>query len=366
MAFLIPAIIIFLGFAVDLAHMQCTRAQLRLASDSAARAAANVLQRTDDNAQALNAAITIAAANQVAGRPLGLTSSDVQFGRSSSSNGGGYAFVAGASPPNAVRVLGKRTIGSPSGAVGLYFGGFYGMPSFQPTMTAVASFLNIDICLVLDRSSSMKVALGSSEPGLYTTDPRFCSPPYADSRWAALDAAVRGFTAILRSTNADERVGVVTYSSDITGIPALNICGGYRTTQAATIDEPLTVSMDAIDAEVHSLTTSVWNGNTYIEQGMRQGITVLRTDPSARAGAEKILIVMTDGHQNVGEARNAALDCTNQNIRCHTITFGDYADQTTMEEVAAIGGGSHRHATSASDLSSAFRELAGEIARLTE
>src|SRR6185503_15035893 len=81
-AILLPMLLIFLGFAVDLAYMQTTRLELRAAADSAARAGATRLSQTDDQNQARDVAKDIARQNTVAGSALQLRTSDVRIGRS--------------------------------------------------------------------------------------------------------------------------------------------------------------------------------------------------------------------------------------------------------------------------------------------
>src|SRR6185503_9936798 len=81
-AILLPMLLIFLGFAVDLAYMQTTRIELQAAADAAARAGATRLSQTDDVSDSRAFAVQIAGKNQVAGAALRLRNSEVQIGRS--------------------------------------------------------------------------------------------------------------------------------------------------------------------------------------------------------------------------------------------------------------------------------------------
>ena len=81
-AILLPVLLIFLGFAVDLAYMQTTRMELQAVADSAARAGATRLSQNDDVNDARSFAVQIAGQNQVAGAALNLRNSEVQIGRS--------------------------------------------------------------------------------------------------------------------------------------------------------------------------------------------------------------------------------------------------------------------------------------------
>ncbi|MGI9456339.1 MAG: VWA domain-containing protein [Aeoliella sp.] len=359
-AVLLPVLIVFVGFAVDVAHMQKTRLEMRVATDSAARAAATKLSYSDSTTEALAEARRIAGLNEVSGAPLELASSDVVFGRSAKNGANRWVFTPGGTPENAVRVSSRRTSGSPSGAVPLFFGSFIGRSDFEPTEMATASFLNIDICLVLDRSSSMKLSVDSAEQGMSASDTRFCNAPNSSSRWEALDAAVRIFVTELRGTRGEEQVALATYAGEISS----SYCGASSI--PATLDSPLNTNLDVVETSLDSLATTVWNGMTFIEAGMRIGIDELTNSPSVRNNALKVMIVFTDGHENEGNSLLAAQDCANADITIHTVTLGEHADQARMREVSAIGAGRHLHADDSDQLAAAFRELAAQVAQLTE
>jgi Mg-chelatase subunit ChlD len=114
------------------------------------------------------------------------------------------------------------------------------------------------------------------------------------------------------------------------------------------------------------LRTTVWNGNTYIESGMRTGLAALQDPQNARSSAEKIMILLTDGLENEGSAMRAAADCAAADVVVHTITFANSANQATMRDVAALCQGSHHHASDEATLRQIFRALAAQTARLTE
>ena len=153
-AILLPVLLIFLGFAVDLAYMQTTRMELQAAADAAARAGATRLSQTDDvdrrprrspcrSPAEPGGRRRAAAAEQRSARSAARTRND----------SGKWVFTATAArrpTPCASRRSGPR--GSRGGPVSLFFGSLIGTPSFQPVQSATASFLNVDICLVLDRS----------------------------------------------------------------------------------------------------------------------------------------------------------------------------------------------------------------------
>lgn len=362
-ALLLPVVLVLMGFAVDLAYMQNTRMELRAATDAAARAAATTLSQTDDDVAACSRAKQIASMNYVAGKPLQLSNSDVSIGRSEPNSKGRWEFTAGGYPPNSVRIEGRRTAGSLGGPVPLFFGSLIGRSGFEPQLEATASFLNVDVCLVLDKSTSMKLYVDDGDVPMYSSDPRLCNPPTAQSRWIALDGAVRVFVQTLRNSLADEHVALVTYSGK-SGSGFGFVCG--QAAVPSTLESPLDGNLALIEHEMDRLKSTVWNGFTYIESGMQTGISALTHPGRSRSYANKIMIVLTDGYENLGSARDAAQVCQQEHIIVNAITFGDYADQETMIDVASIGGGKHYHATTSAGLEQIFRELAAEIAQLTE
>jgi hypothetical protein len=178
-----------------------------------------------------------------------------------------------------------------------------------------------------------------------------------------LDGAVRIFLAELANTDAEEKVALATYSSDLSGYsPAL--CGA--SSQPSSLDRRLDLDLTAITQALDRLSTTVWNGNTYIESGMRTGLSALTDARYARTGADKVMILLTDGNENIGSAVAAAHDCAAAGIMVHTITFSNSANQATMREVAELCGGEHFHAATAETLRAVFRELAARNTQLTD
>lgn len=206
--------IVFLAsvaFSVDVAYMQLTKVKLRSATDAAARTAGEGLSRAQDTDYARQAAKDIAAANLVAGQPLLLDDADVVFGNSSQQQSGAWAFTPGAQPVNAVRVNGRRTREAPSGSVPIFFGRVFNVFDFQPVQAATVVRLDRDICIVVDRSSSMKLFLTDTAATMSTGDSRFCQPPnMTQSRWGALSIGINRFvTAGHHAPVRIRRIGIL-------------------------------------------------------------------------------------------------------------------------------------------------------------
>lgn len=312
--FLMVGFMVAVAFSIDIAQMHLSRTELRTATDAASKAAASTLAETLDVNQAIIRGQQIAAENTVNSEPLLLAASDFSFGRSEELDSGKFQFSVGGTPQNSVAVLGRRTTGSPSGPVPLFFGNIFGVNFFEPTVNATATYIERDVVLVVDRSGSM-----------------------GGSKFRDLVAAIDIFIETLDGTPVDEEVGLASYS------------------EFATEDVPLTDNLAEITAGIRGLRVG---GRTSISRGMEAGSNIM--DGSRGADfVERTFIVMTDGRHNEGpEPRTVATRLAGENITIHTITFGRGADIARMREVATIGGGRHFHANNGAQLRAVYREIA--------
>jgi len=313
-AIMMVGFMLAVAFSVDIAQMHLARTELRTATDAASKAAAATLAATQNRDRAITRGQQIAAANTVNGDPLLLERSDFVFGRSEEQRSGKFEFNAGQSPSNSVLVRGRRTLGSPSGPVPLFFGNLFGVEFFEPQSSAAATYIERDVVLVVDRSGSMR-----------------------GQKFADLQDAIAIFTATLEQTPVEERVGLASYSDQ------------------ASEDVEMTDVMSEITDGVNSLRVG---GFTSISRGMEAGANIL-DDGRDQDFVERTLIVMTDGRHNRGpEPRGVAFDLAEDGVQIHTITFGSGADLARMREVAQIGNGRHFHADNGLELEAVYREIA--------
>lgn len=303
------------AFSVDIAHMHLSRSELRSATDAAAQAASQELSRTLDQNLAIAKGKEIAVANRVNGDGLLLADEDFQFGRTDlNGSANRFEFVASGRPLNSVRVTGRRTSGSPSGPIPLFFGNVLGFSQFEPRITAAATYIERDVVLVVDRSGSM-----------------------GGTKFVQLRSAIDVFVQTLNTTPVRESVGLASYND------------------RGTEDLQLTNDLVQIASGLGRLRTA---GFTSISRGMSAGRRIMSRSRNADF-VERTMIVMTDGRHNRGpEPRTVATTLAADGVQIHTITFGAGADQTRMREVATIGGGKHFHALSAAQLQAAYREIA--------
>ncbi len=351
-AVLLTVFMVCVAFAVDVAYMQLVRTDLRTATDASARASGEALSRTQDLAIARQTAKDIAAKNRVAGTPLLLDDSDVVFGNSTRELNGSWSFTPNGTPVNSIRINARRTQDSLSGSVPLFFGRLLGRNDFEPKQKSTVVRLDRDICLVVDRSSSMKLFLTDTAPTMSTSDPRFCQPPDpSQSRWAALEDAVLVFNTALGTTPQIEYVGLVSYASSGTWC-------SYWNAQVST-NQVLTSNTSLVNSAMTSLSATVFNGATNISAGINRGVTVLTDPANGRPFAAKTMVLFTDGHATQGgDPVIAAANAANANIVIHTVTFGDGANQADMQAVAAATGGKSFHAPTAQALNDIFEEIA--------
>ncbi len=345
--------IVFLAsvaFSVDVAYMQLTKIKLRSATDAAARAAGEGLSRAQDENYARQAAKDIAAANLVAGQPLLLEDSDVIFGKSSQQANGAWAFTPNGQPVNAVRVNGRRTREAPSGSVPIFFGRVFNVFDFQPVQAATVVRLDRDICIVVDRSSSMKLYLTDTAATMSTGDSRFCQPPnMAWSRWGALSIGINRFINALDTTPQSEHVALVSFSSAYTSCSYTN--------NASDTNCALSANSSAVISAMSNLSTKKFNGMTNIEAGILRGIQVL-TSTSARPYAAKTMVLMSDGAYTAGQRPSLiAPQAAAKDIIIHTITSGE-ADPVEMKAISDATGGNNYIAPNAQALQDAFEEIA--------
>lgn len=317
----ISMVILFVAaaFAIDVAYMHATRAELRTATDASARAASEALGRLQDTDAAIQAAIDVAALNQVAGKPLLLRPEDVILGTHTIQSNGRFVFTPGADPITSIQVRGNRTADSLSGPVPLFFGPMLGRTNFEPRQISTASRLDRDIALVLDVSGSMR---------------NF-------GRFNALRSALTVFLNELEALPQEEVVSLAVYND--------------RARRVQPMTRDLSLIQEAFNRESP-------RGFTAIGRALRAGIQSIKDDPQSRPFAFREIILMTDGNHNTGvNPRDVVSEAIDLNIVVHTITFSSGANRRLMREVAEATGGSHLHADTNAELIEKFREIALQV-----
>ncbi|MCA9263884.1 MAG: VWA domain-containing protein [Planctomycetales bacterium] len=414
-ALLLPVFLMLSAFAINLAYMQLTKTELKMAADSAARAGGRAWSEYQDVDAALAKAVEAAAANNVAGSPLTLSDdvadNEIEFGVSARVAYGRFSFTkvataqveSGVARATSIRVNAKRTGGN---GIQLLLNGIGGNKLFEPQTSSVSTQVDRDIALVLDKSGSMSYyededAMRDALLALKNSG-QITSSQY-NNAMLGYDGSAAGLYDRYFSSNVISKLNSNGYTEIAQYGTAMNV---YTTDQygqdagngpapphsrwdllADAVQAFLNVLRDTDQEEQVSLATFDSSGylnhwletdydvvqgtvddiipysGTSIGEGMREAIDTLNDD-AARPYAAKTIVVMTDGENNVGEedpADVAAEIVASNNVTIHTVTFTQGADQDAMAEVAAIGGGKHYHADDADQLIEIFEEIANNL-----
>jgi Ca-activated chloride channel family protein len=356
----IVMLLIITAFALNVAYMQLVRQQLRVACDSAAKAALINYGSTQQQGTARTFARTVSANNLVAGQTVTFSDANIEFGNAAKNGSGVYAFTPNATPMNSSRVTGNA---NPS----LFMTAFLPVSSFNTTQVSLTTRVSHDIVLVLDRSASMAFDLSANQfsypadvaAGKNPLQIYFTPPSATASRWKALTDAVASFVAVLQARNLDVRVGLVTYSETYS-------FGTYGCTEAS-LDVQLTSTLSSITTKMNAWGQQPLLGDTNIEAGLALGEGEL-TGARARSTADRTIILLTDGVPTSGNTNIASLtlsDRQTSNIVTHVITFGGEAAsgayQTSMKNAATNGNGMFFNAPTAAQLTTAFTTIADSL-----
>jgi Ca-activated chloride channel homolog len=360
--------VIFAAITIDYAYMQMVRSDLRIATDAAAKAGAEALARTENNNEAINAAIAYAASNPVAGQPLQLSSSDIVLGRVDPKSNGKWNFKDGKQPFNAVQVRGKTN-------ASLFFGKTLGISEYKPTEETIAGYQEFDVMLCLDRSGSMCFDMSGVDYSYPNNNPNlsnftawgtlwrnYVSPPHpTNSRWAVLSRAVNDFLEVAGQSNPQPYVSLTTWGSDYTSPVA-----PFPSFEAATVNVNLPsqsnfqAQMVNIKNRISQLGNAPIMGGTNLSAGVDLAVEKLSGN-SARSLSKKVIILLTDGQWNNGRdpilAANAA---KTKGITIHTVSMLTNM-QTTLAQIADITGGKSYSTQNETELREAFKDIAAGL-----
>jgi Flp pilus assembly protein TadG len=352
MVLLLPIALLMSAIAINLAYLELSRTEMIIATDAAARAGGRDLIASDSVKTARKRAKQLAALNPVAGDSLVLSDSDIEFGKSVRQSAGRYDFTVTSTNPNAVRVAAHRDSSNKNGPIPLLMPSILGTSSVSTTQEAISTQIEVDIGLVLDRSGSMAYAANEINgalpvPALAPPGWNWGDPVPPGSRWLDLVAAVNVFAGELTSSPGNELLSLSSYNN------------------TAITNTSLTLNYATVVSALDIYTMNFTHGATNIGGGIAEGAGALVSSPAQRSGAAKVLIVLTDGIHNTGlDPLVAAQAAADAGIMIFAVTFSDEAEQTRMQQVAAIGNGRHYHATNSSQLSAVFRDIAASLPTL--
>ena len=366
------------AFAVDFGRMLLVRSQLQTAVDAGALAGSLQLKQDPTDIAAAQAAARDFVARNRVGFMVTVPENAIQV-----TVGGWDAttrdFDSQAAITDAISVSATQS-NEP-----FFFAQIFGNSSFSiPRQSvAVAGAERMEIMMVLDLSGSMD----------------------DEGRIEALQDAAPVFVNVIEPVANDDRIGVMGYGVQkgtynpasqghsgvvYTATPASYFPSGsnYASEWVGVLEGPLTTDFDFLRGSVLTptqLLAGKYGGGTPTGAAIRDGVHYLNAN--ARAGTNKLIVLMSDGYANKpssngsGYALQMADYAKNTNVRIYTISLGNSADTDLMSAIAAATGGKHYDATGnsyndddddnygSSDLATlladAFRNVASEISRTT-
>jgi Flp pilus assembly protein TadG len=312
-AVLLVVMLGMIAFAVDVGFITVARTELQGASDAAALAGVSKLPLGESEASAV--AKDYVGRNIATNKPPKITTTAGQWDLKSRS------FKPGRSPFDALQVRVESTNQA------LFFGRVLNTNTFNAGASATAIVRPRDIMLVLDYSGSM----------------------HAKGKIDQLKGAVALFLDVLDDYSTSDRVGFVRYSTD------------------ATLESGLTFNLNKVNSEVQSAKAAGW---TNIGDAMSLGIKELKS--RGRDNATNLMVVMTDGLANRPDNRDPRQYSIDQariadkaGIDVMSISFGDDADKTLMQQIAEICRDPH-FAVDARSVSECEKELREVFLKIAE
>lgn len=367
--FMLIAMLAIAFYAIDTANLQREHVENQVVSDLASRFGANMTTTTNDTKR-IQVYVDAIVSENLKQRNLNSTSQtyETEYGTVDAVS---LKFIPHGTPLNSVRVRTDSVLNS----IGFLNSGKH-LANVSRAATAVS--FHQDVCVVIDRSSSM--CYNDFEESYPTTtvgnaminSPDPVARQRADewwknwaqpevTRWARLIDALDAMAGAMEQTPQDELLSIVTYSHD--HAPRFwNHQGVLQRfyVKAAELESlpsfEYRKSLDRLETRYRD--EQLVYGYTNITAGIEQGTAVL-TSEMARANAFKTMIVMTDGQYNQGGFPGPAAEAAaKQGIRIITVTFGAGAAQDTMKRVAELAHGVHFHAENGAELADVFRKVA--------
>ena len=287
-----------------------------------------------------------------------LASTDIRFGHYNAETG---EFYESSIDGNSLEIIVRRTVGSPSGPIPLFFMNIFGRKYINMTARAYASSSSLDIMLVTDKSGSMendtqcaKWEDKSKGKGKNKDDSPKCKTwgpeqPMTDAKNAAIN-----FLDYLRPDF--DRAGFISYSDK----PSKR--------------EKLTDKFHHLVNKINSVNPGGWtNIGGAIEETRKE------YKDHGRQISAKIIILLSDGEANCYKkkgscgsswyyrtkgnqyAKDQSDKAATEGIIIYSISLGSGVDRTLMKYIAAQTGGHEYYAPSGAELIQVYEEIAKDM-----
>lgn len=341
LALLLPVVLAVSAYAINVVYMELARTEIQISIDLASRAAAKTLASTGSRQLAREQAQRLLDANPCLKNRIELSPNDVMFGVAvRQREEDRYTFKSGPSP-NAIKLRSRQEFNLP-----VLFP-TAGVPiSVRPLKSTIAVKTEMDVALLLDRSSSMSYAYDelSQELAVQPTIWGPILPVGLNSRWMNMVTAITTATQLMSASVTEEQISLSTFAD----VPL--------------IDSQLTTHYDLIIASLASHSAAYVGGRSDLSLGMVAAASTLTNKSRARKWATRVMVIVSDGNTTSAlDALAIARDLAAQGITIFTVTCSVDSNVTLMSEIAKIGNGKHFHSSSAAEFLNAFSEISNSL-----
>ncbi len=356
MLFLLVAILTLSGLCIGISQIQLAQTETQIVADCCSISGTTIIG--ENHTGSLNTpekmAMGIPVRNTIMGVTAAIQDEDVVLGSARMDSSGKMTFIANGTPENAVKVTVSLADNAAMKPQSLMFPFQMSLSKFGLEKTSISAKLEHDICVVLDRSGSMR---SSKDPGgRYPYHPNrsrnywYYYPHPTDSRWGAVVNAINPLIESLNGTPMNEQISVVTFGSSFRW--------SIWQWNATDTDVNPTTSYGNIVSTLSAIgEEKPMHGATEISSGMDRAREILKSS-SSRDYAFKTMVVLTDGVWYGGyNPETAAQKAADEGITVHTITFASSGGFETMKKTAAAGNGKAYWAPDESALRDIFAEI---------
>lgn len=295
------ALLTFGAMAINFVSFDFSEEKLQHAADATAISTTYAVLLENEALNPLDIANRVASDFKVASKNQSIAASDIQFGRCAMGDDGKFAFQVDEMPYNATRVTARRSSEHQAGAIPVYFGKILGISSVNIECVATASYLEMDLAIVVDASGFM----------------------HGPDRF---DEATRAFGVIMNELEKREhqsRVSLTVFSKDGDTI------------------QPLTHDYDAVRGAYEGI---VLRGPRDIHSGLVEGLRSIMTSAESRVDATKEVILLSEckdtSKMYIGDFTRLVRDL---NAKIHVLTFSKVADDDIAMAIASGSGGEYYH-----------------------
>lgn len=359
-ALVLPVVLAMVAYAVDVGYITMQRTELQNAVDSGALAAQVQLRtKPNDTRKAKEVAEDFIRLNQDGSGLIGKKTIVVEAGKWDTTT---HTFDGQVQRKNrnAVRVFARKD-DQP-----FFFGKTMGYSTFDVPAAAIATGATstLDIMMALDLSGSM----------LY------------QGRIDALRASAPVFVEVIDELGNTDQIGVMGLSADPSNFnqtavgpnatlynSGLHPSAGYH---VGVMEHVLTSDLALLTSTTltpTNLRASKYQGWTGTGAALGDSVHYLVNGAEARPEANRVVVLMTDGHANrpagggPAYARQMASYAAANDVTVYTISLGNSADETLNQDIADMTGGEHFIAAGSNvsaltqTLTAAFKDIVDDI-----